>query len=132
MKRGKQRGQQIKAQRSGRAARRGELGAGAQRQQDEAEGVPVNVSALAPNNSYGAPQFVTRGYYLDVAFRCQDCGKQEVWTAAQQKWWYEVAKGYLYSTATRCRSCRRKEQARRREARRVHLEGLARKSRDNA
>jgi len=48
--------------------------------------VPVNVASLAPNNSYGAPDFVTRGCYVDVPFRCQGCGKNEVWTAAQQKW----------------------------------------------
>jgi len=89
----------------------------------------VDTTALAPNNSYGAPAFVTRGYYVDEPFRCQGCGKDEVWTATQQKWWYEVAKGYAWSTARLCRPCRRAEQARRAEARRVHLEGVARKAR---
>jgi len=84
---------------------------------------------MAPNNSYGAPDFVRRGYYLDRPFRCAGCGREEIWTAAQQKWWYEVAKGYLYSGAKLCRPCRRREQARRSEARRVHLEGLTRKGR---
>ena len=82
---------------------------------------------LAPYKSYGAPDYVMRGYYQDVPFRCQGCGKEEIWTAAQQKWWYEVAKGYVYSTAKLCRPCRKKEQARRAEARRIHLEGVARK-----
>jgi transcription elongation factor Elf1 len=89
--------------------------------------VVVNEGALRPYNSYGAPQFVYRGYYVDTPFRCKSCGKEEVWTATQQKWWYEIAKGYVYSTAVRCRSCRRKEQARRKEARRGQLEGLSRK-----
>jgi hypothetical protein len=88
---------------------------------------PVNAELLAPCNSYGAPAFVYRGYYLDMPFRCATCGSEEVWTATQQKWWYEVAKGFVYSTAKLCRPCRRKEQARRAEARRVHLEGLARR-----
>lgn len=101
----------------------------ARRKQMEARGVLVNESALAPNNSYGAPEFVRRGYYVDLPFRCKACGKEEVWTATRQKWWYEVAKGFVYSTATLCRACRRKEQARRAEARRVSLEGLARKAR---
>lgn len=91
----------------------------------------VNKEKLAPNNSYGEPVFVQRGYYLDVEFCCEDCGVQEVWTATQQKWWYEVAKGFAYSTATRCRNCRRKERERRNEARRVHLEGLERKRRSS-
>jgi hypothetical protein len=89
--------------------------------------VTVNVSALAPNNSYGVPRFVERGYYTDQPFKCADCGVHQVWTARQQKWWYEVAKGYVYSSAKLCRPCRRRERARRTEARRVHLEGIARK-----
>lgn len=89
--------------------------------------IPVNESLLAPNNSYGVPDFVQRGYYIDRAFRCVDCGAEDVWMGTQQKWWYEIAKGFVYSTAVRCRACRRKERARREEARRIHLEGLARK-----
>lgn len=89
--------------------------------------VPVNVSALAPYNSYGTPDFVARGYYLDVPFTCAGCGSQEIWRAAQQKWWYEVAKGFVYSTARHCRRCRRREQARRAAARKTHLDGLRRR-----
>jgi hypothetical protein len=88
---------------------------------------PVNEALLAPNNSYGAPQFVYRGYYLDLPFTCHGCGKEEVWSATQQKWWYEVAKGFAYSTAKLCRTCRREVRARSQESRRLHLEGLARK-----
>jgi hypothetical protein len=124
---GRERNRQIKLRRVARAARRAELERAARRRQLEARGVAVNEAALRPYNSYGAPQFVHRGYYVDTTFRCEDCGKQEVWTATQQKWWYEIAKGYAYSTANRCRTCRRKEQARRTEARRTHREGLSRK-----
>lgn len=88
---------------------------------------PVNEALLTPNNSYGAPQFVYRGYYLDMPFTCQGCGKEEVWSATQQKWWYEVAKGFAYSTAKLCRACRHEIRARSEESRRLHLEGLARK-----
>ncbi|HET9663297.1 MAG TPA: zinc-ribbon domain containing protein [Burkholderiales bacterium] len=89
--------------------------------------VRVNVEALAPYNSYGTPSFVARGYYEDIPFTCSNCGAAQIWRAAQQKWWYEVAKGNVESTAKLCRACRRREQARREEARRVHREGLARK-----
>jgi hypothetical protein len=93
-----------------------------------ADGVArVNAAALAPSNSYGAPRFVKLGRYEDQPFTCTGCGAAQVWTAWQQKWWYEVAKGYLYSTAKYCRVCRHREQARSAEARRVHLEGVARK-----
>ena len=92
-------------------------------------GPPVNEALLAPNNSYGAPDFVYRGYYVDRPFRCVDCGKEEVWTGTQQKWWYEVAKGFVYTTAIRCRLCRRKKREQSAASRRVHSEGLERKAR---
>jgi hypothetical protein len=89
--------------------------------------VPVNPTALRPYVSYGAPHFVTHGFYVDHPFTCQDCGKEGVWTAAQQKWWYEIAKGEVWSGAIRCRACRGRERDRKTEARRVHLEGVAKK-----
>lgn len=92
------------------------------------DAVVVNRAQLAPSNSYGAPAFVTRGTYLDAPFRCVDCGADEVWTATQQKWWYEVAKGFAYSTARRCRACRRAVRERSAAAREVHQGGLARKA----
>jgi len=67
-------------------------------------------------------------YYFDKPFTCVDCNSGEVWTAKQQKWWYEIAKGNINSTAIRCRPCRKTKQAIKAEARRVHLEGLARKN----
>lgn len=91
----------------------------------------VNAALLRPDNSYSLPDYVTRGYYLDRPFTCKDCGKPEVWSATQQKWWYETAKGGVWTMATRCRACRRRERERRNEARRVHLQGLARKKKIN-
>jgi hypothetical protein len=128
MKSGKQRRAEIDAKRKRKAAKR----QAATKEEEERRlrpvlGPPVNEELLAPNNSYGAPQFVQRGYYVDIPFRCVDCGNEEVWTGTQQKWWYEVAKGFVYSTAVCCRPCRRREQARRADARRVHLEGVAQK-----
>jgi hypothetical protein len=120
MKSGKQRRTEIKDKRARQKQLQGEkkIPAGA---------LTVCVALLAPNNSYSIPDFVRRGYYVDQPFRCVDCVKEEVWTAAQQSWWYEVAKGDVFTRALRCRNCRRKERARKVEARRVHLEGIARK-----
>ena len=50
-------------------------------------------------------------YYVDRPFTCRDCGVDEVWTAEQQKWYYEVAKGSIYGQAIRCRECRKKHNA---------------------
>jgi hypothetical protein len=55
-----------------------------------------------PNGSYDPPPL----WYVDKEFRCVDCGKEETWTASQQKWYYEEAKGTLYATAKRCHECR--------------------------
>jgi hypothetical protein len=127
MKSGKQRRSEINARRRLKTAKRQAMAKEQERRFRPILVVPVNEELLAPNNSYGAPDFVRRAYYIDIPFRCVDCGKEEIWTGTQQKWWYEVAKGFVYSTAIRCRACRRKERDRRAEARQVHLEGKARK-----
>jgi len=128
MKSGKQRRLEIVARRKKLAVKRKAVATAVALKNTPYRMVAVNEELLAPNNSYGAPAFVRRGYYVDIPFRCADCGKEEVWTGSQQKWWYEVAKGFVYSSAVRCRACRRKERARRDEAKRVHLEGIARKN----
>jgi hypothetical protein len=87
----------------------------------------VNPANLRPTNSHGTPEFVARGDYTNQAFTCKTCGAQEVWPATQQKWWYEAARGDVWTTAVLCKPCRRKEQARQREARQVHLAGWVRR-----
>lgn len=85
--------------------------------------IPVDHSKLVSCSMLsGFPKF-----YEDQTFHCQDCGKWQLWTASQQKWWYEVAGGKSETTATRCRECRRKERERKAEARRIHQEGLEKK-----
>ena len=128
MKSGKQRRAEISAKRKKRTAKR--TPQGTLSEPAPYRMIPVNEALLAPNNSYGVPDFVRRGSYIDLPFRCVDCGTEEIWTGTQQKWWYEVAKGFVYSSAIRCRSCRRRERERRDEARRVHLEGVKQKRRD--
>lgn len=91
--------------------------------------VLVNVKNLRGiYNPDNYPAFVARGYYVDWPFSCQDCGVWQVWTATQQKWWYECAKGNLHTVPLRCRACRRKERARKDAAREVHLRGLEAKA----
>lgn len=83
-------------------------------------GVLVDYSALSPCSSYGPPDFYERGYYLDFPFACAWCGSEEVWTAGQQKWWYEVAKGDLFTGASLCRSCRRQAREEKGKAHPLH------------
>src|ERR1700687_4130070 len=113
MKSGKQRRAELQAKKDARApkpaaetpAKQAAL-RHAEAEWAASQGAPLNRSALALTSSYSGYSyidFVARGYYLDVPFTCQDCGKDEIWTATQQKWWYEVAKGDVNSTARRCR-----------------------------
>ena len=64
--------------------------------------VAADTSQQVPINTYGPP----KTFYVDVPFKCRDCGKDDLWTGKQQKWFYEVAKGSLHATAVRCRDCR--------------------------
>lgn len=91
LKQERQRREQLAGQ--GRIVNSVELPAGA---------APADKTQQVPNNSYSPPP----DYYVDLEFTCEDCGREEVWTAEQQKWYYEVAKGSLYATAVRCRECR--------------------------
>ncbi|MFO0782843.1 MAG: zinc-ribbon domain containing protein [Phycisphaerales bacterium] len=88
---------------------------------------PVNIEALAPDGSYGRPDFVERGQYADIPFTCVDCGAGQVWTPTQQKWYFEVAKGSVWNKPKRCRKCRIIERNRRDEARRMHADNAAAK-----
>ena len=74
----------------------------------------VNTYGLLPN------------FYLDKPFACKDCGSQEIWTAKQQKWWYEIAKGHIDSIAVRCRRCRNILKAEK-EKQQLHMEDMAKK-----
>lgn len=123
MKSNKQRRAELRFKKWKRAFNRGDY----DRPEPPFNAVHCNATLLAPTTSYSIADFVNRGYYLDKPFTCIDCGKAEVWTASQQKWWYDVAKGDIQTTAVRCRNCRRKERERKNEARRVHVEGLERK-----
>lgn len=89
--------------------------------------VPVNPANLCPNNSYGVPDFVTRGFYMEKPFICKHCGAPQVWTAQQQHWWYEVVRGNVWQIAVLCRPCRIKERERKALARKTYVEGLLNK-----
>ncbi len=130
MKSNKQRRAELQELRAKQESKR-QAKAIAHQEQANREKIPTDVichpELLAPNGSYSTPLFVTRGYYIDLPFQCVDCQKQEIWLAAQQQWWYEVAKGDVFALASRCRPCRKIERDRKIEARRIHLEGVAKK-----
>ena len=100
-----------RAERAREAQRRAELAHQAALRAAEQGGYAVDFEALHQGGSVMWPDFMRRGYYVDVPFTCRTCGSEEVWTARQQKWWYEVAKGSRDSGPGGCRPCRRQARA---------------------
>ena len=56
---------------------------------------------------------VPKYFYVDLERHCLQCGEHFVFSAREQKFWYEGLKFHFDATAVRCRTCRR----RRRDAR---------------
>lgn len=50
---------------------------------------------------------VPRYYYVDAQRECVQCGKAFVFSAREQKYWYETLHFHFDSTAIRCAACRR-------------------------
>jgi hypothetical protein len=97
---------------------------------DKRERLPLSRERLELLRAYQPEtleQCYPDGFYESTRFVCRDCGKEEIWTAAEQKWWYEERGGYADPSALRCLECRLKERERKAEARRVSAEGMARK-----
>jgi Probable zinc-ribbon domain len=102
MKSNKQRRAELKAKRAKRALELALLDPREINYSELSGVLPADMSKLGHNTTAGA----LPTYYMDRAFTCRDCNGQEIWTAKQQKWWYEEAKGNIYSCAVRCRACR--------------------------
>lgn len=48
-----------------------------------------------------------RHWYIDAEFACQRCGESFVFTAEEQRFWYEELKFYVDSLPQQCQPCRR-------------------------
>jgi len=48
-----------------------------------------------------------RHWYIDAAFRCPRCNRTFVFSAEEQRFWYEELKFYVDSQATHCKECRK-------------------------
>jgi hypothetical protein len=117
---GKQRKALLKQRRRDKARRTDRKARGPGLPDPPSGAVMADLSQLEHDNIYGPRPL----FYVDRQFACIECGSEEVWTAADQKWWYEVAKGKLDSRAVRCSACRKLHQAKVKAARKVHLDGL--------
>jgi hypothetical protein len=64
--------------------------------------VKADPTKLTHINSYGGLPY----FYEGRDFKCRDCGAEKIWTAKQQKFYYEECKGHIDARAVRCKSCR--------------------------
>ena len=115
----------LHQQRESRIARLVEAGRIKSAAEIPEDAIPAALELQNPKGPSFPPLF-----YRDISFHCKDCGKPEVWSATQQRWYYEIAKGPVQAHATRCRACRKKHRAetlRQRELLRLHREKKAAK-----
>ncbi|MGJ8655821.1 MAG: zinc-ribbon domain containing protein [Akkermansiaceae bacterium] len=78
------------------------------------DAIPVDPDLVNIGNSYYRPVC-----YVDRAFKCQDCGSDELWKAEDQQWFYETTGSLFYATAIRCRACRQHEKERKEVDRKI-------------
>jgi len=50
-------------------------------------------------------------YYVDIDKTCVQCGKEFIFSAKEQKYWYETLKFHFASEAIRCVACRRQRRS---------------------
>jgi hypothetical protein len=93
----------LHQQRESRIARLVEAGRIKSAAEIPEDALPAALELQNPQGTWWPPLF-----YRDISFHCQDCGKHEVWSATQQRWYYEIAKGPVQATAKRCGACRKK------------------------
>ncbi len=71
------------------------------------KGVEIPERALAANpdtqNHQGG--YSAKFYYQDIHYTCVGCGNAEVWTAQQQKRYFEIQKGNIYNRPKWCYKC---------------------------
>lgn len=95
----------------------------------DASEIPANAipAALELQAPYVPCVYKPKLFYADEPFACRDCKKPQVWTAAQQLWWYERCKGSVRAIAVYCHDCRKKRREQK-ELHRISMEaGMARK-----
>jgi predicted RNA-binding Zn-ribbon protein involved in translation (DUF1610 family) len=96
-------------------------------QRGEIRRAPANRQKWYVGYAWALDERFPDGFYYDTAYICKDCGEEKIWTAQQQKYWFEEKKGRSDSTAVYCPECREKHRQRKEEARQVSAEGQKRK-----
>ncbi len=71
------------------------------------QGVEIPKGALPadPESQFHGGGYAVKFSYQDIHYSCAGCGKKEVWTAEQQKRYFEVQKGNIYNKPKWCHEC---------------------------
>ena len=67
--------------------------------------IPENALAANPDAQNNQGGCSTKFYYQDIHYTCAGCGRPGVWTAQQQKKYFEVQKGNIYNEPKWCYKC---------------------------
>ncbi len=70
--------------------------------------IPKDALAADPDNQDHGGGYAAKFSYKDIHFACAGCGKMEIWTAQQQKRYFEVQKGNIYNEPKWCHECHSK------------------------
>ena len=70
--------------------------------------IPDNSIPADPSKQNHAGGYSVKYYYQDVHYVCEGCGKTGIWTAHQQKKYFEVQKGNIFNEAKWCYECHMK------------------------
>ncbi len=67
--------------------------------------IPKDALPANPENQDHGGGYAAKLYYKDIHYTCAGCGKKEVWTAQQQKRYFEIQKGNIYNKPKWCHEC---------------------------
>ncbi|MDD5070897.1 MAG: zinc-ribbon domain containing protein [Candidatus Omnitrophica bacterium] len=70
--------------------------------------IPERALAANPDKQNCGAEYAVKLSYQDIQYICAGCGKEGVWSAEQQKKYFETQKGNIYNKPKWCYECRHK------------------------
>jgi hypothetical protein len=67
--------------------------------------IPKNALAANPDDQDHRGGYSAKYSYRDINYTCAGCGRPGVWTAQQQKRYFEAQKGNIYNEPKWCHTC---------------------------
>ena len=75
--------------------------------------IPSDAIPADPDMQNHSGGYSIKYYYQDIHYKCAGCGKEGVWTAEQQKKYFEKQKGNIYNQPKWCHDCHVKRMSKR-------------------